>query len=137
MVITGAGSDSIFGGTGADLILSGAGNDSVQGGLGNDVLVGGQGSDYVAGEDGRDLLFAGEVELLAPVSGPVAQLDQLLNQLQLAWNPAQGRLPTAPPSLSSFRLKHVAEKTATDQILGGAQADLLWSADGLDQPIIQ
>ena len=138
VVITGAESDSIFGGGGDDLILAGDGDDVVRGGLGSDVLVGGHGADIVAGENGRDLLFAGEIELLTPVSDPadaMAQLLSRLRRLQLAWNPARGPLPTVRPNLANFGLEKVAEPMPTlDQIVGGAQFDLLWSDDdGLDQ----
>ena len=73
---TGAG-DTIFGGTGADLLFGADGDDILQGGTGRDVLVGetgddtlrggferdvltgGAGDDRLLGEDDNDLLFGG------------------------------------------------------------------------------
>ena len=53
-----SGSDTIFGGSGDDLLRSYGGNDSVLGGLGNDTLDAGSGSDTVSGGAGNDFIMA-------------------------------------------------------------------------------
>jgi TolB protein len=52
-----AGSDSLVGTAGDDLICGLGGSDSIQGGAGNDVVIGGDGADRLDGGIGEDLLF--------------------------------------------------------------------------------
>ena len=58
-VQTGAGNDTIFGGTAADSVDAGAGNDVLWGGGGADTLSGGDGDDTVIGGAGNDSLLGG------------------------------------------------------------------------------
>lgn len=52
------GDDSLFGDEGDDILRGGAGNDSLEGGVGNDSLEGGAGNDTLRGGAGRDTLVA-------------------------------------------------------------------------------
>ena len=56
-------SDYLYGGTGDDFLLSGEGNDLVYGESGNDLLYGGQDSDSLFGGEGNDSLYGGEFAL--------------------------------------------------------------------------
>jgi len=58
-VVTGAGDDSIVGGLGNDTIDAGADNDTVDAGAGDDSVVAGPGDDSVAGGAGNDTIDAG------------------------------------------------------------------------------
>ncbi len=81
---TGAGDDSVVGGTAADRILAGNGNDTLAGGVGDDSLYGGAGSDtYVvsgtsaSGFGGYDVWSdtgtgAGEVDQIVAAAGTAA-----------------------------------------------------------------
>jgi Ca2+-binding RTX toxin-like protein len=54
VITTGAGADTITGGTGADNVTAGAGNDTITGGAGADRLTGGNGTDTISGGTGAD-----------------------------------------------------------------------------------
>ncbi len=56
----GAGNDSIFGTTFADLLTGGLGNDTIDGDAGNDVIGGGAGADSLIGGIGNDRLLGQE-----------------------------------------------------------------------------
>ena len=58
-VFTGSGNDVVFGNSAANFIGAGAGNDHLFAGLGNDNVDGGAGADVLAGGSGRDQLDAG------------------------------------------------------------------------------
>ncbi len=56
-VYSGAGNDSITGGSGNDVLYSGAGNDTINGGAGDDYLYSGTGIDNIVGGTGNDYLY--------------------------------------------------------------------------------
>lgn len=58
-MLGGVGSDTLTGGSAADLLVGNAGADSLAGGSGADIVLGGAGSDTVAGGEGSDLLLGG------------------------------------------------------------------------------
>ena len=55
----GAGSDSVWGGAGHDIINLGAGDDRADGGSGRDLMRGGDGSDVISGGTGNDRIYGG------------------------------------------------------------------------------
>jgi Ca2+-binding RTX toxin-like protein len=57
--VTGAGNDQAFGEGGNDYIHTGSGNDLAYGGMGNDTINGGSGQDQLQGESGNDFLDGG------------------------------------------------------------------------------
>lgn len=59
-VVAGAGDDLVFGGDGGDTIEGGLGTDYLYGDVGGDSIVGGDGSDFLFGGDGDDSLFGGD-----------------------------------------------------------------------------
>lgn len=54
-----AGSDTLIGGSGRDLLNGGSENDELRGRFGDDILVGGSGNDSLFGNGGRDILIGG------------------------------------------------------------------------------
>ena len=68
----GIGSDTLIGGTGADLLLGDAGNDSLLGGSGADLLLGGAGNDSLNGDVGSNVLIGGAGTDLAVLSGSLS-----------------------------------------------------------------
>ncbi|WP_158241860.1 Hint domain-containing protein [Tabrizicola sp. TH137] len=58
--LTGAGNDTIFGGTGTEFVETGEGADSLFGGGGVDTLYGGAGDDLVDGGSSGDTLYGGD-----------------------------------------------------------------------------
>ncbi len=60
VVITGNGSDQLYGDAGHDTLSAGGGTDSIDGGEGDDLLQGGAGEDYVLGGLGNDNLNGDE-----------------------------------------------------------------------------
>lgn len=58
-IVSGALSDTLFGGAGNDRLVAGAGADHLHGGAGNDVLIGGGGRNRLWGEAGHDRLEGG------------------------------------------------------------------------------
>ena len=58
-VVTGAGADTVFGGSGNDTITTGAGADYIEGRAGNDSLSGGDDIDTIDGGSGNDTITGG------------------------------------------------------------------------------
>lgn len=58
-IVTGNGSDWVFGGAGADTILAGGGDNTAFGNAGNDDIRAGDGNDWLFGGDGNDRLTLG------------------------------------------------------------------------------
>ncbi|SFF97584.1 Hemolysin-type calcium-binding repeat-containing protein, partial [Roseobacter denitrificans OCh 114] len=54
------GDDDLFGGLGNDILNGGNGNDDLEGGDGNDIMYGGAGNDEMEGGDGDDLLIGND-----------------------------------------------------------------------------
>ena len=70
------GADTIYGGSGDDIVVgaavvdqvfAGAGKDSIIGGSGDDVIDGGLGADSITGDDGRTRFLALEAKMLSQV----------------------------------------------------------------------
>lgn len=59
LVQGGAGDDRIFAGSGRDTLYGGAGRDNLMGGAGNDRIFGGNQADFLSGGHGRDVLVGG------------------------------------------------------------------------------
>ena len=74
-IATGAGNDTVYGGTGADTLSGGDGADLLVGGGGNDVIASGAGSDRIAllGGGGSDVIQDFDMSLLAGITAD--QLD--------------------------------------------------------------
>lgn len=64
IILTGDDADYVDGGTGNDTILAGVDDDTVLGGDGNDVIVGGEGADSLDGGAGNDTIYGGLNPLL-------------------------------------------------------------------------
>lgn len=70
-----AGSTSLFGGEGNDLLIAGLGSATLDGGIGNDTLTGGKSNDSLVGGDGDDLILeSGNGSLTAVISPAGTQL---------------------------------------------------------------
>jgi uncharacterized protein (TIGR03118 family) len=74
----GAGSDTLHGGGGSNILLGGTGNDWLRGGRDRDLLIGGDGRDHLRGAQGDDVLTGGSTTYDAN--------DQALLQILAAWN---------------------------------------------------
>jgi Ca2+-binding RTX toxin-like protein len=57
--VGGAGSDSIYGNAGNNILKGNGGNDRIYGRAGNDKIFGGDGNDYLVGEAGYDEIYGG------------------------------------------------------------------------------
>ncbi len=74
--ITGAGADSIRGGSGAESIVAGTGNDFIDGGAGNDTIFAGAGINTVQGGAGNDLIYGASD---SAAGGPIGTDGSLLS----------------------------------------------------------
>lgn len=83
-VASGAGNDQVYGEAGNDHVNTGSGNDIAYGGTGNDALNGGSGADVLHGEAGDDVLDGGAGDGAADLADGGAGNDTFL------WAPGDG-----------------------------------------------
>lgn len=114
-----AGSDSIHGGLGADVIYAGSGHDVADGGAGDDTLFGGLGYDALRGGADADTLYAG--------FRIGEDLSTVLNNLFLNGPQSAGFTVT----LSALVVSGLSD-TEPDILHGGSGADTLLGDDGVD-----
>ncbi len=79
-----AGSVTLRGGSGDDVLIGGAKNDSLDGGDGRDLLIGQEGADTLEGGDGEDILIGGT----SSFSGTSASNLAALNAIMAGWKTA-------------------------------------------------
>jgi Ca2+-binding RTX toxin-like protein len=133
-LLTGSGSDRLFGDAAANFFSSGAGDDVLDGGDGSDTLEGGDGADELGGGDGFDVAsYAGgtvgvNVSLVdgGVVAGGHAEGDLLFDIEGLIGGGGNDTLTgTSAANLLSGG-------GGNDSVTGGAGADTLTGGDGFD-----
>lgn len=63
---TGAGADTVQGGSGNETVILGAGNDTADGGAGNDTIFGGSGENSIRGGAGNDVIYGAQDAVNGP-----------------------------------------------------------------------
>lgn len=119
-----AGSVTLQGGRGNDVLIGGAKNDTLRGGEGRDLLIGGLGADTLAGDAGDDILLGGT----SSHSGKVAALDALMLEWTrpLSYSVRLANLLNGGGANGAIRLDASTVKndsSAIDRLAGDADVD--------------
>ncbi len=129
-----AGSDSLFGGGGNDLLVGGTGSDSLAGGAGQDILIGGSGNDSLNGGDGEDLLVASDVTFANDTNAMNGLMQEWFRTDQTFAHRVRQLRGAESGSLTSTQLttSTVTEDGNPDTLTGGGGRDwfLMGSNDG-------
>ncbi|MFP6693069.1 MAG: hypothetical protein VB875_08635, partial [Pirellulales bacterium] len=127
-----AGSDSISGGSGRDIILGGRGDDRAGGNAGKDIIFGGLGSDGLSGGTGFDIIV-GDPLLSDAEDVPPLDRPEVRDAVDFERFIAAASLAAADDvSVDVVIVEPVPAPTFDDTISGGADVDVILGMRGAD-----